>query len=312
MVKDDSKEFDFNSVEDEEYEAELYREEIKDLRVEKINQRVTIITILIPCLIGVVLYIAYRDLTGRVTRSEFTGSKEVQALSEELEKKFAGLAAQNTTFQKALDEKIASFEKTSKELNNTLNKINDSVQKLKQNVTSTQTALETISASKVDKKEQAAAVAEINKTLAPIRKEIETLATISKDLGSLSSELKALDKNLKSETASLNASITKTNNDLVQIQNSLAILGDQQIDKESLKASLELEMLKVKKNYEHAIEQAVVAVERKLDTLARRTKLLEQNLKQLEASATKIPFTAAPPKKKSANSGDIVEQDIKE
>ena len=86
MVKDDSNEFNFDSVEDEEYAGELYREELKDLRVEKINQRVTIITILIPCLIGAVLYIAYRDLTGRVTKSEFSGSKEVQALSEGLEK----------------------------------------------------------------------------------------------------------------------------------------------------------------------------------------------------------------------------------
>lgn len=312
MVKDDSKEFNFDGIEDEEYAGELYREEMKDLRVEKINQRVTIITILIPCLIGVVLYIAYRDLTGRVTKSEFTGSKEVQALSEELEKNFADLATQNATFQAALNAKITSIEKTTKGLNATLKKMITSVQKLKQNENRTQTSLKAISASKVDKKEQAAAVAKINKTIVPIRKELDALIPISKDLSSLSSELKALDKNIKSESESLKESLTKTNNDLIQIQNSLAVLGDQKIDKASLQALLELESFKAKKHNKLVIDQAAEAIEKRLDALVKRTKSLEQNLKQLKQTTTKVPVSKPPPKTKSTDSGDILEQDIKE
>ena len=312
MVKDDSKQFNFDGIEDEEYAGELYREEVKDLRVEKINQRVTIITILIPCLIGVVLYIAYRDLTGRVTKSEFTGSKEVQALSEELEKKFSDLAAQNAAFQAALNAKITSIEKTTKGLNATLKNINASVQKLKQNENKTQASLKAIRVSKVDKKEQAAAVAKINKTMAPLRKELDALAPISKDVRLLSSELKTLEKNTKSESESHKASLTKTKNDLIQIQNSLAILGDQKIDKASLQALLELESLKAKKHNELAIEQAVEAIEKRLDALLERAKSLEQNLKQLEPTTTKVPFAKPAPKTKSTDSGDILEQDIKE
>ena len=312
MVKDDSKKFNFDGIEDEEYAGELYREEMKDLRVEKINQRVTIITILIPCLIGVVLYIAYRDLTGRVTKSEFTGSKEVQALSEELEKNFADLATQNATFQAALNAKITSIEKTTKGLNATLKKMITSVQKLKQNENRTQTSLKAISASKADKKEQAAAVAKINKTIAPIRKELDALIPISKDLSSLSSELKALDKNIKSESESLKESLTKTNNDLIQIQNSLAVLGDQKIDKASLQALLELESFKAKKHNKLVIDQAAEAIEKRLDALVKRTKSLEQNLKQLKQTTTKVPVSKPPPKTKSTDSGDILEQDIKE
>ena len=67
MSKDDGKDFKFDEPDDEAYADALYREEMKDLRVEKLNQRVAIITILIPCLIGVILFIAYRDLTGKVT-----------------------------------------------------------------------------------------------------------------------------------------------------------------------------------------------------------------------------------------------------
>ncbi len=42
MAKYDSKEFNFDDIQDEDYAGELYRQEMKDLRIEKINQRVTI------------------------------------------------------------------------------------------------------------------------------------------------------------------------------------------------------------------------------------------------------------------------------
>ena len=119
-----SKEFNFNEIGDEEYPDSLYQEEMKDLRVEKINQRVTIITILLPCLIGVILFIAYRDLTGRVSQSEFSGSKEVQALSEELEEKFKNIATQFTTVQTSLNEKITPIEKTISGLNDKFKNLN--------------------------------------------------------------------------------------------------------------------------------------------------------------------------------------------
>ena len=110
MSKDDSKDFIIEETDDDEYADSLFREEMKDLRVEKLNQRVTIITILIPCLIGVILFIAYRDLTGKVSQSEFSGSKEVQALSEELEEKFAQLTKQDSEFQAKLAETQALIE----------------------------------------------------------------------------------------------------------------------------------------------------------------------------------------------------------
>ncbi len=308
MAKYDSKEFNFDDVPDEDYAGELYRQEMKDLRIEKINQRVTIITILIPCLIGIVLYIAYRNITGRVSESEFMGSKEVQALSEELEKKFSELATQNSTFQASLNAKIASLGKSNNDLNDAMKKTEASVQKLTQDLNQAQASLKSIGASKVDKKEQAAAIKKINNTLVPMRKDIEALASVRKDVSSLSAEIKTFDKSVKSDLASVSESIEKANSDVKKIQSELASQTEDQLKKIDLK--LEMLLLRIKINYENAIELAVEDIEKNLEMLLNRTKQLENDLQRLDPTASKMSKAKPPAKVKSTDSGDIKEQDI--
>jgi septal ring factor EnvC (AmiA/AmiB activator) len=308
MIDDDSKDFKIDAIEDENHLDSLYQEEMKDLRMEKLSHRVTIISILIPCLIGVILFIVYRDLTGRVSRTEFTGTKEVQALSKELEEKFKNLSTQYTDLQTSLSKKIVSVEKATSGLTENLKALNNSVKSVKQNQNKSQTNLKSIIESKVDKKEQAATIAKINNSLGPLRKEVEALAPVSKNLSKLSSQMQALDKNLKAELTSLSATITKTTNDLNQIQTSLSILADQKLDRESV----DLEMLKAKKNYERALDQAVLKIEERIDLLLNRTKQLENKLRKLEATATKAPVAKPKAPPKTTTSGGIVEQDIKE
>ena len=60
MKEENSPEFQFNG--DDQDPDELYQEEMKDLRVEKLNQRITLFSILLPCLLVIILYFGYRDL----------------------------------------------------------------------------------------------------------------------------------------------------------------------------------------------------------------------------------------------------------
>ena len=76
-------EFRFN-VDDQEPD-EFYQEEMKDLRVEKLGQRITLISILLPCLIAVAIYLGYRDLTDRVHQGRDDRNLEVQQLSKQME-----------------------------------------------------------------------------------------------------------------------------------------------------------------------------------------------------------------------------------
>ena len=144
--------------------------------------------------------------------------------------------------------------------------------------------------------------------MVPLRKDLEALAPVRKDLSKLSSQIRALDNNLKAELTSLSATITKTTSDLTQIQTNLSILADQKIDKESV----DLEMLKAKKNYERVLDQAILKIEIRLDSLLKQTKQLEIKLRKLEAAATKVPVAKPPAPSKTTTTGGIEEQDIKE
>ena len=46
--------------------ASIYHEEINTLKIEKLSNRVTIISIIIPCLISAILIFAYLDMKERV------------------------------------------------------------------------------------------------------------------------------------------------------------------------------------------------------------------------------------------------------
>ncbi len=126
MAEENPPEFKFNA-DDQDPEA-FYREEIKDLRVEKLSQRIMLLSILLPILIGVAIFFAYRDLTGRVDHGQDTGSLEVQRLSrklEEISKKFneklitfsTTLSTQDKNFDATISGKLAAVNKNIDALN---------------------------------------------------------------------------------------------------------------------------------------------------------------------------------------------------
>ena len=83
MAEENPPEFKF-SADDQDPEA-FYQEELKDLRVEKLSQRVTLLSILLPIIIAIAIFFAYRDLTGRVSRTQDAGAMEVQRISRQLD-----------------------------------------------------------------------------------------------------------------------------------------------------------------------------------------------------------------------------------
>ena len=86
----------------EEPEEPVVQTEVHELKLEKINQRVTLISILIPVLIVVVLVITYLDIKKRVVRTEDTGASEFQKLSTDLESRFSSLSLRQAKLEEAM------------------------------------------------------------------------------------------------------------------------------------------------------------------------------------------------------------------
>ena len=280
--------FKFDGDDEPDSEQTLYQEEATNRRIEKLSHRVTIISILIPVLIGVVFYIAYREITDRVSQSQDTEAMEIQNLSTQLEENFAALSTKYGDLEAALTQKLAALEKVDKAMKTNLKKAEDTVAK--------------INATKANKKDQQDAIARLNTALNPIRNELKTLAPLRNDLKAVTTELASLDKDLQQQLSTLSKNVDKALKNLTKIQSDMSVLSDRKLDRDSL----QLELLKAKKSYQRDLDLTKSAIDKRLASMLRKIKDLEKLAQAPLSSARPTGQTVSP------GSGGIVEQEIKE
>ena len=322
MVEESPPEFKFNA--DDQDPETFYQEEIKDLKVEKLGQRVTLLTILLPILIGIAIFFAYRDLTGRVSRTQDTGSMEVQRISrqlEEISKEFndklitfsTTLSTQDKKFDTTVSEKLADVNKNVAALNKNLKSLNE-------NLTRTSGTVKGLAASKADKKSQEANFAKVNTSLKSIDQELKSLAKLRVELKAASSGLKKLEDNMNQKITALTTATEQSTKDTNQLQTSIAGLSEDKVDKDTFN----LEVFKLRKNYQNRVAPEIVAINQKLDAIQKKIDEIQKNyrspkrsMKSLSKKSSPAPSTgptstgtnkAATPSK----SGSIDEQDLVE
>ena len=266
----------------------IYQEEANDRRVEKLSHRVTIISILIPVLIGVIFYMAYRDITSRVSRSQDTGAMEIQNLSSQLEEDFNKLSAKYTELEAALTQKLADLEKVDVAMKTNLKQAEETVA--------------AINATKADKKDQQEIMAQVDSALNPIREELKALNSVTGELQTQNSDLKQQLAALTANLTVLSANTDKSLKGLTAIQTDLASLSEQKMNKDDL----QLELLKARKNFQRDLDVTEADLEKKLDSMLKRIKDLEKVARAPLNSTRSSGQTTSP------GSGGIVEQDIKE
>ena len=278
--EEDYSSFKFEGNDEPDSERTVYQEEAKDRRLEKLGHRVTIISILIPVLIGVIFYMAYRDITSRVSRSQDTGAMEIQNLSAQLEENFAKLTVKYGELESALTQKLADLEKVD--------------QAMKTNLKQAEEAVADINATKADKADQQQTIAKIDSALIPIRQELKDIQSMTTGLQTQNNDLKQQLAALSSNLATLSADTDKSLKELAAIQTDLTALSDQKMNKDAL----QLELLKARKGFQRDLDVAKVAIDKRLESMLRQIKDLEK--------------TARAPLSTPRPSGSIVEQEIKE
>lgn len=75
--------------------------------VHRLNHRITLFSILIPCVLCGVLLFAYFDIRQRLAQIQTSGSSEVLALSGDLADKIVSLSEQYNTIEKSLADRLA-------------------------------------------------------------------------------------------------------------------------------------------------------------------------------------------------------------
>jgi chromosome segregation ATPase len=262
----DPERFRFN-LDDEEPE-EAPQDEALQRRVNKLSQRMSFVTLLLPCLLAIVIYVVYRDIGLRLTQTQTSEQHTAETLAIQLEQKFGALPARIDALEAGLNARIDALPKN-------LAALQEEVRKL-------ETALGALKAEKAEKKEigeslarvdgAIAAVAKDLQALAPFREELGSASAVRQELSSVSARLLKLENSLGKDLTGLAGYIDRSKSELAQIKSELARLGSQKLDREAI----DLEILKSKKIYQMALDQEAARIDKSVSGILRRLDQLER------------------------------------
>ena len=268
-------------LDDDEPESQFH-EEMENIRIEKLGNRMTFISVLIPCLISIIIFIAYLDIKKRVTTVHDTGTTEVQNLSKELETRLSTLTSQ-------------------------YKKLEDSLPGIKNNIFSLQTKLnEATTAIKYIRSARKTDNKEFNNSISKIEKKS---SAISNDLKNVSSGLKTIDTKFNKKLANQSKTTDKISIELNKLKSDISKLASIKIDKKALDSAL--------KNEQKLYEQKMDQYKQKLDQYEQKMDQLKKNIEKKIISikkdkiSPKIETSKTATESKITESNGIIEQDIK-
>jgi chaperonin cofactor prefoldin len=246
----------------------IYIADAENLRVEKLSTRVTLVAVLIPCLLVIVLAIAYLDIKNRVVSTQNTGSMGVQKLSKDLESRFSNLSLKQAKIEQQLSENSKTLETATAALQINLKKAT--------------TELKRATDSKPD---QSALTAMSKKTEAAI-------AALQSDMSELNTAFSKFDEELAGQILLMAQGLKKDKGRLAEIKNNVQRLESEKLSKESMDLALGLERLALKE----MVKDKIRGIEKKLATLNKQIDTLNQRLDAQARKASQPAPTAAAPR----------------
>jgi hypothetical protein len=292
MVKKNSDEFKIRfSENDTEDQNSVMQEEILERRLEKLNTRVTLISILVPVLIVVIFTFAYLDIKHRVYSMHDTGVDELQKLSRNLESKFSSLSVKFAKFEESLAEREAflkgmeeSFSKKIVPMEKAFSTLDTSIKDVKKNLQESEKNIREIMATQtnnVGKKEFEGKFVGIEKSFEDTQNDMQTVMA----------QMKALDTNFKNELKLLTDYLAKEkkriddvarasdgfSEDMKNVQSQFQVLSkkaDGFVHNDDLPLAVEKARLKLKV----ALDETMMKIQNRIDVLERQISSSQSNV----------------------------------
>ena len=297
--------------------GEIFQQEANTLKIEKVSQRVTIISVIIPCIIIAILAFVYMDITEKVVDVDQTQANQMAQVSQDLEIKLNALDVRIAKATHELDEKLTTLETKRQALENQAAKM---------------------SAAKVDLKAMEAALAKLDKRInANADQDKSTLATMERinqellsSIDKNSSNFKAVSGQIKKEfhakllelsayeqkIAQLTKDTSRLGKELDRLKKETAASIDKKVDKNlsRLRQDLEKRIDDVKKRADAANATAEKAA---VTAAAAKSTTQVQSTKKPQASSPSAPPKSTPkaqapnlPVYKAPGTRGISEQDL--
>jgi uncharacterized phage infection (PIP) family protein YhgE len=224
---------DFKIGIDDESQDRRFQEEMENTRIEKLSNRITFISVLIPCLVGIIIFLVYLDIKNRVATVHDTGTTDVKNLSKDLEEKLSDL----TSKYKQLEDSFSKIENHTSSLQTKLDEATTAIKYIR-------------SARKTDNKGFNNSISEIEKKS----------SSISNNLKKVSSELKTFDTKFNKKLANLSKTADKISIDLNKLKSDISKLSAVTVDKKTLDSALKNEQ----KLYDRKLNQLEKNIEKKI------------------------------------------------
>jgi len=271
-----------------------YMADAENLRIEKLNTRITLVAVLIPCLLVIIVAVAYLDIKNRVVTTQNTGSIDVRNLSTDLDSRFSSLSLRQAKLEEQLSHNTKALQTATAALQVKLKKA--------------ETEFKRIAAAKADHSALTAISRKSDAAMAELRKDMADLnTTFNKFDTQLSAQITQMADGLKKEQDRL-ADIEQMNQ---QLGKKTQKLESETVNKEALDLDLGLQRLSLQemiKDKIGAVEKKVAALGQQVDTLKQR--LQGQTRKSTRPSRSSAVHAPAHSPKPPAKAPEIEEQTI--
>jgi ribosome-associated translation inhibitor RaiA len=263
------------------------QEEILEQRLEKLSTRVTLISILVPVLILVIFTFAYLDIKSRVFTMHDTGVERLHNLSRELESKFSSLSIRLAQFEASFSERekaLAALEETFAQkilpmeeiflnMETSIKNLETGLQELENDILE----IQSVQKNSVGKQELALQLERMEKYFNVTQNDMETLMA----------QMGAVDQNFKDELEILTDYLTKekkrieevvkaTTGFAQEVQKVRSDLGNlsQRVEGVVHADQLPLAIERARLQLKVALDEAIIKMERRLDSLDRKISLI--------------------------------------
>ena len=89
--------------------ASLYKQELNELKIEKLGNKITIISFILPCLIGAILFYVYMDINNRVVDAKDSGKSEIQMMAQDVEAQLNAMNVEVARLKFSLEQELPAI-----------------------------------------------------------------------------------------------------------------------------------------------------------------------------------------------------------
>ncbi len=280
MVQKDPSDFNFQIGEYDRPEA-LLDDKPPEADVRSVSHRVTIITILIFCVLGLAVGIGYYHMRERFAEVHHTGAAGLENISQNLESRFSSLSIQQAKFQDTFSQQAEALEKR--------------IETLKTELQGIEKQIASMGASKPNRKDLEQLVSKLNNNMTPGKQEVDRLASGQKQL---LKSLEALDMKREKGLTHTASALEQNQERLAALQEELESLSARKIDKHIFNMQF--------KNEQKVYQKALDELTQKFEA---RIKRLEGKIRSTEN--TSIPRPPEPPGAASPSEKNVSGKPIK-